>query len=363
MSLRHYLTVLAAGLFGCARAGSSTDGTIHLGAAGAWETSYGRLSKAGIEMAVAELNAAGGIDGRSIKVTFRDDKNDGATAAAVARSFIDQPEIVGVIGHLTSSAMAAAARVYDGQIAAVSPTATSPDLAGISEWLFRLSPSDSVTGMRLGKFVRNEMQKSRVAVIYENSIYGRGLVEAFLLALGTPPVALEPIDYSTDSIAANIRNIARQRPDVVFAVSNGNSTMPLYEAIRNAGVDVPIISGDGWSAIENETTVSNVLLALPVSMHHGTDAIRAFAAAFSKANNGQAPDAYAALSHDATITLAKAIAGQRSRADIRDALTRSKQQTGTVSGTVTFSAAGDPTGGAMHLVRINNGSVTTAVLQ
>jgi branched-chain amino acid transport system substrate-binding protein len=363
MSLRHYRFVLVAALLGCSRAATTSDTTIQLGAAGPWETSYGRLSKLGIQMAVAELNAAGGIDGRTVAVTFRDDKNDGATATAVARGFVEQPEIVGVIGHLTSSAMASAARVYDGHVAAVSPTTTSPDLAGISEWLFRLSPSDSVTGLRLGRFVRGELQKTRVAVIYENSIYGRGLVESFLTGFNARPVALEPIDYSVDSVGPNVRNIAQLKPDVVFAVSNGNSALPLYRALRAAGVQVPIISGDGWSGLENEPEVRDVLLALPVSVHHTADATTRFVQAFRQMSKGETPDAYAALSYDATLTLARAVARGATRADVRNALTRVDESRGTSSGAVRFTAAGDPAGRALHLVTINSGTVSSAVLQ
>ncbi len=319
------------------------------------------MAHRGIELAVEEMNSQGGLDGRRVNVVFRDDQAEGGLAADIAREFADDPEIVGVIGHLSSTALVAAARVYDGELAALSPSATSPDLSGESRWLFRLKPSDSVTGRKLGEMARTQLNKRRVAVIYDNSSYGRGLVEPFLSGLGAVPVALEPIDPSGDSIAINIAAIARQAPDLIFAVGTVSGA-PVLTALRNAGVTAPVIAGDGWSGIERTMNVHNLMIALPFSSTEDRPDAKRFVAAF-RARFKLEPDAYAALSYDATLALARAAATGVTRAGTRDALAAMRDTRGYATGPVRFAQTGDPIGRSMHLLKIDGGTQSFGVMR
>jgi branched-chain amino acid transport system substrate-binding protein len=336
-------------------------GELDLGAAGAWETAYGEMSHRGVELAVEELNRQGGIDGRKVNVIFRDDQADGGLATDIAREFVDDPKILGVIGHLSSTAMVAAARVYDGQLPSLSPSATAPDLSGMSQWMFRLNPSDSMTGRKLGEMARTQFGKQRVAVIYDNTSYGRGLVEPFLEGLALTPVALEPIDPSGDSIAANVAAIAQQKPDLIFAVGTV-SGVPVLKALRAHGIMVPVIAGDGWSGIENAMDVHDVSIALPFSSTEDRPDAKRFVAAF-RARYKLDPDAYAALSYDATLALARAAAKGRTRAGTREALASLRDTRGYATGAVRFSRAGDPIGRSMHLLHIDGATRTFGVMQ
>jgi branched-chain amino acid transport system substrate-binding protein len=353
--------VCCVAFLGCQRPSLGGSGEILLGAAGAWETAYGDMAHRGVELAVEELNRQGGINGRLVNVTFRDDQADGGLAADIAREFVDDPKIVGVIGHLSSTAMVAAARVYDGELAALSPSATSPDLSGMSRWLFRLNPSDSMTGRKLGDMARAQFGKRRVAVIYDNTTYGRGLVEPFLSGLGLPPVALEPIDPSGDSIGVNIAAIAREKPDLIFAVGTVSGP-PVLKAIREAGITVPVIAGDGWSGIETGTDVRDVMIALPFSATEQRPDAKRFVAAF-RARYKLEPDAYAALSYDATIALARAAAAGGTREGTRDALASMRDTRGYATGPVRFSRNGDPLGRSMHLLKIDGATRTFGAMQ
>jgi branched-chain amino acid transport system substrate-binding protein len=332
-----------------------------LGAAGAWETAYGEMARRGVELAVEELNRQGGLDGRPVRVVFRDDQADGGLAADIAREFVNDPKIVGVIGHLSSTAMVAAARVYDGQLPALSPSATSPDLSGVSRWLFRLTPSDSMTGRKLGEMTRSQLASRRVAIIYDNTSYGRGLVEPFLAGYGMQPVALEPIDPSGDSIAVNIAAIARQAPDLIFAVGTVSGT-PVLSALRNAGIAVPVIAGDGWSGIERGMEVRNLMIALPFSSTEDRPDATRFVAAFRTRYNVE-PDAYAALSYDATVALARAASAGGTRSGTRDALAALRDSRGYATGAVRFSKDGDPMARSMRLLRIDGTSRTFGVME
>lgn len=344
----------------CQRQATSSD-TVHLGAAGAWQTGYGEMSHRGIDLAVDEINQQGGIDGRRVSVTFREDEAEGGLAADVAREFVNDPKILGVIGHLSSTAMVAAARVYDGELPVLSPSATSPDLSGVSKWMFRLNPSDSMTGRRLGEMARSTAGMRRVAVIYDNTSYGRGLVEPFLDGLGLEPVALEPIDPSGDSIDVNVASIARQKPDLVFAVGTVSGP-PVLKALRARGLTVPVYAGDGWSGIETVMDVRNVSITLPFSSDETRPDAKRFVAAF-RAKYKLDPDAYAALSYDATLALARSAGKGRTRAGTREQLATMRDQRGYATGSVQFSSAGDPIGRSMHLLRIDGTTRTFGAMQ
>ena len=113
-----------------------------IGAAGPWKQGYGLQNLQGVQLAVEEINQAGGIDGHPLRVIPRDDEGDGPTAARIAQDFVATSSISAVVGHVNSSGMLSAAPIYDGRLAAVATSATSPDLSGISSWVFRIISSD-----------------------------------------------------------------------------------------------------------------------------------------------------------------------------------------------------------------------------
>src|SRR5205807_10466535 len=95
---------------------STTGFRVTLGAAGPWTEEYGAMNRRGIELALEELNTRSSAENPRVQVVFRDDAGDGMRASAIAQEFVNRRDIVGVIGHVNSGAMVAAARVYDGHL-------------------------------------------------------------------------------------------------------------------------------------------------------------------------------------------------------------------------------------------------------
>src|ERR1019366_8049786 len=102
------LLILAAA---CSPSGVSGGAPYTIGAAGPWQLTHGRYTRLGIELALKEINDAGGVNGHKLLVKEADDKADGATAAQVAQKFVEDRTISAVVGHVTSGAMVAAAQV------------------------------------------------------------------------------------------------------------------------------------------------------------------------------------------------------------------------------------------------------------
>src|SRR6266704_4532466 len=167
-----------------------------VGAAGPWKQGYGLQNLEGVQLAVEEINKAGGINGHPLRVISRDDEGDGTKAAKIAQDFVATPSISAVIGHVNSSGMLSAAPVYDGQLAAVATSATSPDLTGISSWVFRIISSDSLSGIALANFASKFGLRApaRVAVLYENNTYGRGWADSCLRSFRFDILSLDPIN-------------------------------------------------------------------------------------------------------------------------------------------------------------------------
>ena len=190
--MKRTLLIGLALVMACDRGGDSYT----VGAAGPWKESYGVMTRRGIDLAVDEINRSGGINGSQLRIFARDDEANGSRAAAIAQEFVANPNVLAVIGHVNSGAMLAAARIYDGQLAAVATTASSPDLSGVSKWTFRVISSDSLNGVILARFASriggNSTALKQAAVLYENDSYGRGLADAFRRAFRGTIVSFDP---------------------------------------------------------------------------------------------------------------------------------------------------------------------------
>jgi branched-chain amino acid transport system substrate-binding protein len=167
-------TVAASGLvlFGVVACHHEAE-PIVLAAAAPWHLEYTLGTRRGIELATSELNAAGGVRGRPVEIRWSDDGASGHDAVAAAELLVADRAVLGVIGHMNSDAMLAAAGIYDGYLVAVSPAATSPDLTGISPWVFRVITSDSANGRAMAHFAAGALGARQAAVLYENDAYGR----------------------------------------------------------------------------------------------------------------------------------------------------------------------------------------------
>lgn len=335
---------------GCGGAG----GDITLGAAGPWQATFGQMNRRGIELAVAELNALPEFQGRQVKVEFRDDQGDGARAAAIAAEFVANPAIAAVVGHVTSGAMVAAARVYDGNLAAVATSASAPVLSGISPWTFRVIPSDLANARTLATFASARGLK-RAAILYENSSYGRGLTEAFRSAYAGTVVSADPIFEGDQPMEPWVTHLRRQAPDLVFVAGTEASGLAFLREARRQELRATFLGSDGWTGVASDPVASEgALVGTTFSANDTRAEARRFVDAF-RARFGMEPDAFAALAYDATRLVADAVRradGDRER--VRELLAEGTSFSG-VTGALQFDAQGDPTGQRFLVTRVNNG--------
>src|SRR3954462_10864241 len=348
-------------LTGCA----ATKEPYIVGAAGPWKQGYGLQNLQGIQLAIEEIDKAGGINGHQLRLISRDDEGDGEKATKIAQDFVATRAVSAVVGHVNSSGMLSAAPVYDGHMAAVATSATSPDLSGISSWVFRIISSDSLNGIALANFASKFGQRSQtsVAVLYENNTYGRGLADSFRRSFHGDLLSLDPINADLPTAEPYIAYLKTRKPKVVFVAGRVAYGIKILQEAKRQGFNPVFVGGDGWQGILTDTATSEgTYIGMSFTPEDPAPAARAFVAAFQK-KFGTPPDAHAALAYDATKLIAQALKERGPhRKAIRNylrSLTHENAYVG-LTGPAFFEDTGDPVGMRFRVLRVHNGLLTLA---
>ncbi len=356
------LLILALIVAACHADGTEGSAPYTIGAAGPWQSIHGRNTRLGIELAVREINDAGGVKGHKLQVKEADDRAEGPLAAELAQKFVDDNTISAVVGHVTSGAMAAAAQVYDGHLAAVATAASSPDLTGISKWAFRIISSDSANGADMAKFATRTGHR-RAAILYENDIYGRGLADAFRRNFGGEIIDIDPIRADAANREVFISYFKMKQPDIVFVAGTIGSALPMLTEAKRQGLKTDFMGGDGWTTLTDHPDVAEgVYVGAPFAPTDPRPEAQKFVAAFKAAYKGMEPDGNAALGYDATKVIAAALAAVGpGREAIRDWLARISPPFAGVTGPIRFLPSGDPAGKIFTMTRVRRDGALAVV--
>lgn len=317
---------------------------------------YGAMIKAGAQLAMKEINAAGGIDGKMITLDVQDDKGDATEAASVARKLAGDTKIPIIVGHFNSVCTNKAKEEYnDVGVVSLSPGSTNVQVCKGYKWTFRNLYRDDFQGKLLARFIKEKLGGKKVAVFYENDDYGKGLRDFFLAeakAIGLE--TLDPISYikgRTQDYKSLVSQVVDQKPDTIFVSGLYNEGGLIAKAARvDLKMDVKFVGGDGLVSpgfIKAGGEAANgAYLSTPFyyDENKANDKAKAFYAAFKKEFNKD-PDTWAALTYDAVLMAAEAIkAVGTDRAKIRDHLasitTKEKAFSG-VTGLTYFDEEGD----------------------
>lgn len=321
------------------------------------------MTRRGIELALQEINARPERQAHPLRIVFQDDDGDGQKASRIAQQFVDSSDISAVIGHVNSGAMVAAAQVYDGHLAAVATSATSPALTGISRWTFRVTSSDSTNGIDIARFA-NRLGLKRAAILYENNAYGRGLSDSFRRGFSGDVISMDPIgEDGTESFEPFVSYFKQRKPDVVFVAGTDNSGLAFLKEVRRQQLAVDLIGGDGWSGLSVDTArAQGIFAGVPFTAQDPRPEAQKFVQAF-EARFNMSPDNNAALAYDATQLLYQASQSVGTdRGKIRDYLAGLTPETAYhgVTGAISFLPTGDPVGKSVVMTRIDHGKLRVA---
>lgn len=336
-----------------AACGDST--TVVIGLAGPFSESRGLSMKRAAEMAVAEVNRAGGLGGRRLELLILDDSARASRAITVADSLRGVPAVVAVIGHLNSAATIAAAAIYNSgsdPVVELSPSASSPDVAGIGPWTFRVCASDLAHGTALAQHTALRLGVRSVAVIYENDDYGRGVMTTFRAEFarqGGTITEQDPVLGGATDPTPYIERIQREgRAGAILVAADRVTAVRVLRTMQARGLDLPVMGGDALTGIQDDGTLGEgVFISRDYLPEQPGARNETFVRAYQAAFGGERPDHRGAGAYDAVHLIAAAV---RARGARRDAVREYLASIGTeggpppyqgVTGTIEFNDQGE----------------------
>lgn len=327
-----------------------------IAAVGEWSGADEQALRQGIELAAAEVNRAGGVGDRPLQVRFVDDDNDNAAAARVARELVADPSVVAVIGHTRSDPTLVAVKVYDGKMPVVTARFTSPDVSGLSRWVFQLVPTDSAYSAAVVRFA-GEHGWRRAALVFNNSARGRETAEQFQKQFPGQVLSLDPATFPAPlpgDMKVMVEFHRMEQPDVVFAPV-GEPKEYIAEAQRQ-GLHAAVVGWDVWSSLTSDPSLpGDFYHVVPFDLSADRTETKRFVDAYRTSHAGASPSPFAALGYDAVRLLAD-VAGRdgADRTDVRDGLARleSASPFAGAIGPISFNAAGTVVGPEPGIVRL-----------
>jgi branched-chain amino acid transport system substrate-binding protein len=209
---------------------------------------FGEQMKRGAELAVKDINAAGGINGEQLMLKIGDDACDPKQAVAVANSFVNE-EVVFVAGHFCSGSSIPASQVYNEEgILQISPASTNPQLTEQGfENVFRTCGRDDVQGQYAANYVVDNGVAKKIAIIHDKSAYGKGLADEFkkeLNAKGVEEVMYEAITAGDKDFTALITKMKDAGVDLIYHGGYHTEAGLIVRQAREQGLDATMMSGD-----------------------------------------------------------------------------------------------------------------------
>lgn len=300
-------------IVGCSKSADNSD-TIKLGVN--YELSgnvatYGRSSVEGIELAVKEINEAGGIDGKKIELVKYDNKSDVAEATTLTTKLITQDKVLAVMGPATSGPFKGTIPVaMQNKVPVVSGSATADDVtvdeSGVKEYAFRICFNDSYQGTGMANYALNNLNKSKAVVIMDSSSdYGKGLAENFTKTFeagGGTIVAQEAYVAGDTDFNSIITKIKGEDFDVIFIPGYYEEAGLIIKQAREQGIDVPILGADGFDSPElvnlaGADALNDVYFSNHYSSLDQDPVVQDFIKSF-ESEYGKQPDAFNALGYD-----------------------------------------------------------------
>ena len=331
---------------------------------------YGTAEKEGAQIAVDVLNAAGGVNGGQASFTLGDDLGDPKQAVLVAQQFIDDKAIVFVNGHEFSGATIAAGAKYEtAGIPMISSSATNPDISTLGKFIWRICITDAVQGAGLAKYSVKDLGFKNVAIMYDDSDYGRGLAEAYAAAIttnGGTVVDKEQYTSGDAEFKAQLTKIKAGNPDLIFLSGYYPEGSKIVAQAKELGITAQFLGSDGYASDElgklGGAAVEGMLVSTFFDYTKADDAVQKFVNDF-KAKYNANPDWFAANSYDVVMLAAYVAkqAGKNDRTAINDALTKLSEYKG-ISGTIKFDANGDVLK-PLSIVVVKGGALVTAPKQ
>ena len=314
---------------------------------------YGEAEVKGFELAVSEINAKGGINGKKIKLESMDDKGDATEASNAYNKLAGDNNVLAVAGPTISATTAAVAPLADqSKLVTIAPAATS-DSIETGNYLFRTCFKDSYQGEVAARFAAENLKVKKVAVLYgTGDPYSSGVGEAF--AKAAEKLGLEVVDKESSSSAddteysAQLQKIQASGAELLYAPYYYSVAGPyIIPQARSVGFEGYVMGPDGYDGLKltgDKSQYNKTYYTTHYSADDNTNTkVQDFIKSYKSKNNAE-PNTFAALGYDTIYMIKQAIekAGKNAtREDVRNAV--ASMTFDGVTGKFTMDKSGSPT--------------------
>ena len=326
--------------------------------------SYGTAEQKGAKLAVDEINKAGGVDGKQIEVTDKDNKSELSEASTVSTNLVTQAKVNTIIGPATSGGTGAAiTNAAKASVPLITPSGTQDDLTKGQDYLFRATFIDSFQGKILSKYVTDNLKAKKVVLYYDNSSdYAKGIAKAFQEEYKGEIVATETFASKDTDFQAALTKFKGKDFDALVVPGYYIEAGKIVNQARGIGIDKPIVGGDGFNSEEfiSQATPAAATNVYYVSGYSTSGDMTAKAKKFLeayKAKYNEEPSMFSALAYDSVYMVAEASKGAKNSVDIKENLAKLKDFEG-VTGSITMDKNHNPVKSAL-MIGLKDGKVDT----
>ncbi len=307
--------------------------------------SFGQSSHKGTALAIDEINAAGGVLGKKLKLITEDDQSQAGQPATIVRKLISQDKAVAILGEVASSKSLEAAPIcQQNKIPMISPASTNPKVTEVGDYVFRVCFIDPFQGTVMSKFAQSKGWKNIAVLTDVKQDYSVGLAEFFIKDFkesGGQIVKEQKYSTGDKDFKPQLTSIKAAKPDAIFVPGYYAEVSLIAKQARLLGIKAPLLGGDGWVGDSLLKVAGNALDGSFFSCHFSSDdkspVVQGFVEKFKAKYNGETPDDMAALGYDSAMILADAIkrAGSTEPAKLREAIAATKDHQG-ITGKITL---------------------------
>jgi branched-chain amino acid transport system substrate-binding protein len=316
-----------------------------VGALTGGQATFGISTRNGIEMAIKEANAAGGVKGKKLAIRVYDNQSKPEEAAQSVTRLITQDKVVLILGDVASSnSLAMAEKAQAAGVPMITPSSTNTTVTQKGDYIFRVCFIDPFQGFVMAKFARENLKLGKVAVLQDNkSAYSIDLSGVFtqkFTEMGGKVVTTESYSQGDTDYRAQLTAIRKAQPDGIYVPGYYSEVGIIARQAREVGLKAPLMGGDGWDSEKLFELGGSAIQGSYFSNHYSPDnpdpRVQKFISEY-KAAYGGVPDALAALGYDAAHVAIEALkrAKDLSGPAVRDAIAQTKNFPG-VAGTITL---------------------------
>ena len=205
-----------------------------------------------VKLAVDEINAAGGVNGKQIEVVYEDGRCNGKDANAAASKLINIDKVKYIVGGLCSGETLAAAPLAEaGEVVMVSPCSSNPDVTNAGDYIFRVYPSDSFQGKFAAEYAYNQLGARKVAVMACLGDWCQGLKDVFsstFKSLGGEVIITEEFEQGSTDLRTQLTKVQSAEPDLIYMASYTESAVNGLKQAKELGImPSKFLGADAWS--------------------------------------------------------------------------------------------------------------------